>query len=380
MNNNASDGDPDWSPDGIKIAFNSNRDGNYEVYVMNANGSEQTRLTNNGAFDYEPSWQSLSKQTATLTLQSSTTNTIVDTSFNLKATLSAPKSGTVTLNWSINGSGFIYRRNETMTNGVFDKAFSASSPGTWAFKVVWAGDDEYKSAESNSVTVTIKSLPALAAAAAASPVTVYSGGSSTIRATLTGGGAAITGATVNFVSSNGGIFSTVADKGNGTYVATFTAPDIVAQTVCTVTVSASKSGYLDGSAQTQVTVQPLVLNIYVKWSDDTPIASVALASTSQPSGQTALSGTTDANGQVSFSNVQKGTYTFKATKSGYDDKTWTVTVQQGQATIETITLVKPSGGGIPGYPIPSVALALLAATIILYRWKHIRARPVKHQL
>ena len=39
-----------------KIAFESFRDGNYEIYVMNADGSGQTRLTNNGATDVWPSW------------------------------------------------------------------------------------------------------------------------------------------------------------------------------------------------------------------------------------------------------------------------------------------------------------------------------------
>ena len=38
-----------------KIAFTSNRDGNYEVYIMNVDGSEQVRLTNNPAFDMAPS-------------------------------------------------------------------------------------------------------------------------------------------------------------------------------------------------------------------------------------------------------------------------------------------------------------------------------------
>ena len=33
------DGDPAWSADGSKIAFNSGRDGNFEIYVMNADGS-----------------------------------------------------------------------------------------------------------------------------------------------------------------------------------------------------------------------------------------------------------------------------------------------------------------------------------------------------
>ncbi len=55
-NNLGDDGVPAWSPDGSKIAFYSARDGNAEIYVMNADGSGQTRLTNNSATDGEPAW------------------------------------------------------------------------------------------------------------------------------------------------------------------------------------------------------------------------------------------------------------------------------------------------------------------------------------
>ncbi|MCG2790300.1 MAG: hypothetical protein L6305_00935 [Actinomycetia bacterium] len=39
-----------------KIAFMSHRDGNYDIYIMNVDGSGQTRLTNNPANDYYPSF------------------------------------------------------------------------------------------------------------------------------------------------------------------------------------------------------------------------------------------------------------------------------------------------------------------------------------
>jgi Tol biopolymer transport system component len=56
-NNNASDGSPRWSPDGERIAFTSDRDGNTEIYVMNADdGSGQTRLTEDFQFDGSPRW------------------------------------------------------------------------------------------------------------------------------------------------------------------------------------------------------------------------------------------------------------------------------------------------------------------------------------
>ena len=36
---------PIWSPDGVRIAFESERDGDAEVYIMNADGSGLTRIT-----------------------------------------------------------------------------------------------------------------------------------------------------------------------------------------------------------------------------------------------------------------------------------------------------------------------------------------------
>ena len=48
--------DPAWSPDGQKIAFVSSRDGNPEIYVMNADGTGATRLTDNPQIDRDPAW------------------------------------------------------------------------------------------------------------------------------------------------------------------------------------------------------------------------------------------------------------------------------------------------------------------------------------
>ena len=56
-NNLAFDEDPGWSPDGTKIAFDTDRDGNFETYAMNADGTNQTRLTNDPAADERPDWK-----------------------------------------------------------------------------------------------------------------------------------------------------------------------------------------------------------------------------------------------------------------------------------------------------------------------------------
>ena len=50
------DADPAFSPDGTKIAYLSGRDGNFEIYVMNADGTNQTRLTINDSVDNDPSF------------------------------------------------------------------------------------------------------------------------------------------------------------------------------------------------------------------------------------------------------------------------------------------------------------------------------------
>lgn len=66
-NSRGGNDEPVWSPDGTKIAFVSWRDSkypndckdgdcNFEIYVMNADGSNQTRITNNPAEDWAPVW------------------------------------------------------------------------------------------------------------------------------------------------------------------------------------------------------------------------------------------------------------------------------------------------------------------------------------
>jgi Tol biopolymer transport system component len=55
-NHPAADGDAAWSPDGSRLAFASTRDGNTDIYVMDVDGSNVTRLTNNPAVDRFPAW------------------------------------------------------------------------------------------------------------------------------------------------------------------------------------------------------------------------------------------------------------------------------------------------------------------------------------
>ena len=54
--NNVSDSSPTWSPNGRQIAFHSYRDDNREIYIMDADGKNQRRLTHHPGTDGYPDW------------------------------------------------------------------------------------------------------------------------------------------------------------------------------------------------------------------------------------------------------------------------------------------------------------------------------------
>jgi len=55
-NNPGFDGAPTWSPDGTRIAFASSRNDNADIYIINVDGSNLVRLTTDPANDGGPSW------------------------------------------------------------------------------------------------------------------------------------------------------------------------------------------------------------------------------------------------------------------------------------------------------------------------------------
>jgi len=53
---NGDTGSPRWSPDSRWVSFDSNAEGQYEAYVVDSNGSKPRRLTTNPGVDAVPSW------------------------------------------------------------------------------------------------------------------------------------------------------------------------------------------------------------------------------------------------------------------------------------------------------------------------------------
>ena len=55
-NNPDADKDPSWSPDGKRIAFVTTRTGKAQIYVMDADGGNPQDLSNNRHRDFSPAW------------------------------------------------------------------------------------------------------------------------------------------------------------------------------------------------------------------------------------------------------------------------------------------------------------------------------------
>jgi Tol biopolymer transport system component len=109
--------EPAFSPDGTKIAFATDKDGNYEIYAMNPDGSEQTRVTTNMAFDSQPSWQPISV---------TVTTSIIVTSPNSGETWI--RGSTQTIKWTYTGNPGSRVKIELMKGGVLNRVINSSTP------------------------------------------------------------------------------------------------------------------------------------------------------------------------------------------------------------------------------------------------------------
>lgn len=133
--NAGSDRYPAWSPNGTKIAFQSTRDGglpnNAEIYVMNPDGSNQTRLTNNSAIDSSFIWSPNSSKIAFMSFRDGTWEIYVmnpDGSGQTRLTNNTVLEGRLT--WSPDSLYIAYEAQPASTSYIYKVSIDGSGGET----------------------------------------------------------------------------------------------------------------------------------------------------------------------------------------------------------------------------------------------------------
>lgn len=109
-NDPASDAYVSWSPNGKKILFGSNRSGKFAVYLMNLDGSNLKRLTNDSADCAFPAWSPNGKKIAFMAKREKETWQIymMDSDGKNQKRLTNNKANDYNPAWSLDGSALAF--------------------------------------------------------------------------------------------------------------------------------------------------------------------------------------------------------------------------------------------------------------------------------
>jgi Tol biopolymer transport system component len=114
------DEDPDWSPDGSRIAFASDRDGPLGVYLMNADGSDVRRLTPTSLVSYRPAWSPDGKRIAFVARMGQSTDIyVIDTTGTNQVRLTTDPAADTDPAWSPDGTRIAFTNDRTGSTDIY---------------------------------------------------------------------------------------------------------------------------------------------------------------------------------------------------------------------------------------------------------------------
>ena len=126
-----SDGFPAWSPDGSQIAFTTRRDGNNEIYLMDAYGHALKRLTFAPGDDFAPSWSPDGKQIAFLSDRDGQTGVysiyIMNAAASWVKRLTDDGGNDYTPDWSPDGYTIVFRSDHKGQSDIFSISVDGSN-------------------------------------------------------------------------------------------------------------------------------------------------------------------------------------------------------------------------------------------------------------
>jgi Tol biopolymer transport system component len=128
--NSSFDGYPGWSPDGTKIAFTSNRDGDLDIWVMNADASEQTNITSDDpSNDDAPRWSPDGRWIAIETDRYGGVSTeLITPDGTRQATIGSVQYATWFDSWSPDGKSLLVDSNRGGDYDIFRYDISGTAP------------------------------------------------------------------------------------------------------------------------------------------------------------------------------------------------------------------------------------------------------------
>ncbi|MCH7573898.1 MAG: fibronectin type III domain-containing protein [Candidatus Marinimicrobia bacterium] len=138
------EGGPSWSPAGDKIIFESDRDGNLEIYVVNADGTNSVRLTNNSASDFNASWSPDGTKIAFRTNRDGNEEIYVmnaDGTNPVNLTNHSARDGEP--HWSLDGSKIVFSSWRSGSAEIYSMNSDGSNVNLLTSGTTWSGDPHW---------------------------------------------------------------------------------------------------------------------------------------------------------------------------------------------------------------------------------------------